>query len=257
MFKLLRRFARPPAPATDTYRTAEPDPAIVTRRIRIRELLETVQRRHCLLSVRSGNDDDAYLSAILEVVGERGYFVLDELSPADTGALQSGTEIRVSTRLDGVDLRFTAHVAAAGDENGVPFYKVPFPRQIDYGQQRRHLRVSVPLYQNVNVKLQTPTNIRVQGELRDISLGGFNARLTQGVTDEIRAGFFFPRCVIALPDEGRIYAPVEVCYAEQTELNRPRRIGARFVTLSRDDERMIQRFVADTDRELSRKRVRL
>ncbi len=257
MLKLIRRITRPPVPPGDAEPAAEADPAIVTSSVRIRDLLETVQRRHCLLSVHTDGDEDAYLSAILEVAGPRGYFVMDELSPTGGVPLTGGTAITVATRLDGLDLRFETHVAAAGDENGVPFYKVPFPAQIDYAQKRRHQRISVPLYKGIAVKLQTRGNVRVQGELRDISLGGFNARLTQGVSDEIRTGFYFPRCIIALPDGARICTPVEVCYAEQTALNRPRRIGARFVTLSEYDEQMIQNFVNDTDRELSFKRVRL
>ena len=221
----------------------------VSSRAGITLLLERLRQQHCLLAIKPDSHDTVYTSLVLEVEPQRRYYVLDALTPdAGNAVLCRDRHLHATAHSEGIDLTFRGKVTAVAENAGAVYYRVPFPEAIEYRQKREHRRVLIPLAQRVPILLQTDPGAIIRGELRDISPGGCNIRLT-GATVELAERDVLPRCVITLPAATRITATIEICHVAPTGTRRPHRIGARFYNLSRGDERRIEQFIAFIDRE--------
>lgn len=225
----------------------------ITSRAGITLLLERLRLQHCLVAVRAQSDDEIYTSMILEVDQQRRYFILDALAPAVGNAtLTRDRQLHISAHSDGADMAFAGKVNAVGERDGVVYYRVPFPEEIAYHQKRRHHRAVIPLAQSVPILLQTEAMDLIRGELRDISVGGCNIRISGGAA-ELAEGDIMERCIITLPAATRVSATVELCHVSPAGSRRPNRVGARFYNLSPADERRIEQFIAYLDREFAAK----
>ncbi|MGQ0658604.1 MAG: flagellar brake protein [Chromatiales bacterium] len=231
-------------------------PEQVTARDQIAHLLEQVYKHHCLLAVNIQGVEDTFTSAILEVVADRGYLVLDELAPRSGNRPRSPhARLAVRARLNNVTLRFEGALTAMGEHSGFPHYQLAFPRVIDYVQRREYYRAGVPMEKHVPVQMATAKGSLFNAELRDISLGGFSARLRAAPLEELTPGTVLPRCVIALPDEARIRSSGQICYADVWQPTRVRCCGVRFIEIDRFDKRVLELFIAKLDSEMKRKRL--
>lgn len=229
---------------------------LVSSPLSIGLLLERVMQQHGLLSVFPGEAGEAFTSVILAVEKGQRYMVLDELSPTSGQDLvRVDPRLRIEARLDGVELSFSGRIAATGDQKP-EYYKVPFPAAIEHRQKRNFHRASIPLSVCVPLALQTENGDTLRGELRDISVGGFSARLHAGSTDAVLKGTVMPRCLVTLPTAIRVSATVEICHLVDGGDSQAVRVGARFYNLSRSDERHIEKFIAALERDLAKKQIK-
>jgi flagellar brake protein len=219
-------------------------------------LLKTIFERHALLGLRFEQGTEAYQTAILELVPEAGYLVLDALTPLDGDERAAKLPgIRVRARLKGIDLKFASVIVQRGVVDGQPFYKVPYPVVIDYPQRRHEYRVTVPLDKQVEVRIHGDDGAAIHGEIRDLSASGFSARLLVGELGVFEAeDARNATCEIHLPGEGTISAAAEICHVFPSRGRAAPRVGVRFLDLEPRTERQIERWVARLDRERSRLR---
>jgi c-di-GMP-binding flagellar brake protein YcgR len=205
------------------------------------------------ISIEEGRE--VYLSRTLEILPEAGYLVLDELAPIEGHRrLGVGSRLLVTARSRGTLLRFFSEVQDIGSERGMAYYRLRWPRLIGLQQRRRHFRVFVPLSQRVPLLLATDEDVRLQGELRDLSVSGFSARLPDQLPIRLMAGQVLPSCRLALPDHGQLILPVELRYLEPPRNERrSARIGGRFLRLSTPQERQLEKMVRAIEREAQRR----
>lgn len=249
-FEFLRGLSRPARPRK-TPGTAPPPLTGVEAEIYV--LLKRAFTARCLLTVYAGPAREAYTSAILEVVKEQRYIVLDELSPESGHVhIEAGREIEVRALVDGIELRFRSEILQIRQDNGLPFYKVAFPHEISYAQKRLQYRVSVPLHQGFEVSLVFSDEREASGELRDISLGGLSVRIRNGHVNQEADRNALAMCRLALSKEHSIIADVEILHVHSAQKPRVPRIGARFVGLSPTTARRIEQFCAELERLRSR-----
>ncbi len=217
-------------------------------------LLKRIYESHCLLDIRLDGDESAYQSAIIELLPELGYLVIDALTPQGGDALATRLPgLRVRTRVNGMEVKFQSQILARGSQQGLPYYKARYPDVIEYPQRRRELRVTVPFDRGVPVRFETRSGGWVRGEIRDLSPSGFCARLLSGDVAGIeqREGRA-TACEIDLPLHGTLRALVEVRHMLPSRARSAPRVGARFIELDERNEQQLQRCVA----ELKRNRVR-
>ena len=244
--------ARPAQSASNSLHV----PEVVTDPDQITALLKQVHDGHNLLAVRMRGVEDVFMSAIIEVSTEDRYVVLDELAPANGAqAIAANRHLLIRSRLNNVTLEFEGEVTDIGEESGLAYYRLPFPSRIEYQQRRTHFRASVPLEKHIPIQFITPQDHMLQGELRDISLGGFSGRLRSGYLDDLEQGLFVPRCMITLPNKHKICCAVQICYLERMIGLAPR-VGARYVDLERRDQRRLEQFISQLDREFKRKQLK-
>jgi c-di-GMP-binding flagellar brake protein YcgR len=220
------------------------------------QLLKKIFEAHCLLDIRFATDQDAYQSAIIELVPEAGYLVIDTLTPTVGNTLAALLPaIRLRTRLHGMEIKFASAIVQHGSQAGLPYYKVRYPHEIEYPQRRRSSRVTVPFDRGVPVRFQTRNNSWVRGEVRDLSLHGFCARLLSGDVTHIEQDFGQPTpCEIDLPGHGTLRAVVEVRHILPSRARSAPRVGARFLTLDPASERQLENCVTALDFERIRPR---
>lgn len=212
-------------------------------------LLKRAFDTRCLLTVFVGPDRTPYTSAILEVVRDGRYLVLDELTPA-LGHERVKAEPRLEVRalVDGIELRFESRVTQIGAQDDLPYYKVAFPQEVIYAQRRRQHRVTVPMSQGFEVIVTFADEQELRGELRDLSVGGLCARIRSGEIDPKRDRHALATCRILLPEERTILSDIELLHIDAPPRPRVPRIGARFVDPSPTMRRRLEQFCAELDR---------
>lgn len=244
--------------AIDTADLPVPDLRLVDQDdsvTRICKVLRRLQDQRCLLTVTVGRNPDAYTSAILEVNHDGEYFVMDELVPRSGHERLADTkEIHVRARLDSLEVRFTSRVTRISVREGLPYYKVPFPADVDFPQRRQVHRVPVPLNTGLPVSVLMPDERIFAGELRDVSPEGIGIRVRTGVPDIDRDRGSHAICEIRLPRGVEFVADIEVCHIDLPARGRVPRIGARFVSLNGMQTRRLEQFCAALAREQRRLR---
>ena len=213
-------------------------------------LLKKIYESHCLLDIRLDGDASAYHSAVIELLPDKGYLVIDALTPASGDALAARLPgLKLRTRVHGMEVKFASRILARGSQHGLPYYKVRYPDEMEYPQRRRELRFMVPLDRGVPVRFETRSGGWVRGEIRDLSPGGFSARLLSGDVASIQQDRGRPTaCEIDLPGHGTLHAAVEVRHMLPSRARSAPRVGARFIELDAQSEQQLQRCVTELAR---------
>ncbi|MSQ67302.1 MAG: hypothetical protein EXR83_03785 [Gammaproteobacteria bacterium] len=216
----------------------------------IQLVLRRVFNDHALLTIHIAGHPDAYTSAILELVPEQGYLVLDELTPASGHALVlSGTQFHVRGTVEGIALRYTTTVSQIGEHNALPYYQVDFPATIDYPQRRRQYRVTVPSNRGFDVEFRMADGRQLSGELGDMSVGGFCARIRTGVFESLRDAHQRATCRLLVPNAQPIIAEVEILHLDALPRPRVQRARVRFTSnISPTTARRVAQFCAELER---------
>lgn len=212
-------------------------------------LMRRIKNSRAMLTVKVAGSEDVYLSALLEVNEQEGYIVLDELnSPKGHRSLCLIKQLEISTRLEDREIKFECDLTAVGEHNGISYYKVPFPENLDHQLRRKHLRISAPRGKYLPVHLHTELNDLVTGELVDLSAGGFGAFLSRETSDKIHHGDRIPRCMLYLGDQLPIEAELEVRYCEDKRYHSRPRLGGKFINIDQHSERRLQKYISQMDR---------
>ena len=212
-------------------------------------LLKRAFDSRCLLTVYTGPDRTPFTSAILEVVRDERYLVLDELTPTVGHALIARDPcIEVRALVEGIELRFETRVTQIGEQDGLPYYKVAFPAEVAYAQRRRQHRVTVPMSQGFEVIVTFADGEELRGELRDLSVGGLCARIRSGEIDPDYDRNALASCRILLPGDRSIICDVELLHIDAPPRPRVPRIGLRFVDPSPSAARRLEQFCAELER---------
>jgi c-di-GMP-binding flagellar brake protein YcgR len=223
----------------------------------IARVLDQLIEHRCMLAVSFVDVDDNYSSAVIEVVRKENYLVIDELAPrAVNQHVTVGQEVTVRARMNNVTVRFTSTISGIGNEDGLPYYRLPFPGSLDYVQRREHFRAGVPLEKKVPVQLSLVDGTLHNAELRDVSLGGFSARLSGSLPAGFTPGNTIKHLIITLPGAAHIHGSGQICYAELAQTARVSRCGVRFLHVDRVDQNALAQFIAQLDREMKRKHLR-
>lgn len=221
---------------------------------RVVGLLTRIVENRGLLTVSLRGANEPYNSALLELHPDRGYMVLDELNPKKGHQqLLTAREMNVHTRLKGVEISFAARVESVGDNAGIAFYRVALPTTLNYLQRRAYYRARVSVAKRVPVRITRDDGTEIDGELRDISLGGIGIRCSPTRAQSLADGEHIPHCAISLPASEKIACKVDVCFVNRSLRDGYWAIGARFVELSPAQQKRVAEFVATLDRELMKK----
>jgi c-di-GMP-binding flagellar brake protein YcgR len=219
-------------------------------------LLRQLVDNHALVTVRLDGNADAYNSAVLAVDREAGQVDLDELTPArGHQQVQLGTVLDVRARVGGVPLRFRGAVATVGHTDGIAFYRLPFPEEVDYRQQRAHFRAHVGRSQIIGVNLESATGTSIPGELHDVSTGGMAVRLSSGDRVILEGDGRFMTCYLEFPDGERMECRFEARHLKHLRSS-GQVLGGQFVDLTPHDRTLLRRLVSEVQRDMLRKRIR-
>ena len=223
MFDLLRRIFPDKAPEklpVADHRIEEREPIVA--------LLMRASTHHVLFSVRLSGQEESFSTALLGIYDEHDFIILDELSPENGHLLlKDRDELKLSGRLEGVELGFTTSVLEIRKKNGVAYYKARLPETIEHHQQRNAYRIPS---RGVGITFHglRGKGMRqiVKGYVNDLSRDGAGIILAEGI--QLYQGEILPSCIISVPGEGEIAFSLEVCFCSRNPRQQVTRIGGRF-----------------------------
>ncbi|MFK8068479.1 MAG: flagellar brake protein [Gammaproteobacteria bacterium] len=218
------------------------------------KLMHRIKNSRAMLTVSIAGMEESYLSALLEVDDEEGYIVIDELSSGSGHrAICHIKEFEIKTRLEDREIKFQCELTAVGEHNGIHYYKVPFPENLDHQLRRKHLRVSTPRGKYLPVHIHTESDDLVTGELVDLSAGGFAAVLSRETSNKVKHGDVIPKCILYLGDQKPpVESELEIRYCEDKRYSAKPRLGGRFINMDQSSERRLQKYISLLDRINSR-----
>ena len=178
---------------------------------KIENILNKTQKSHALLTVQINDNKNICSSLLLEVNSRENYLVIDEFFPKEINqTLNLNEKLDISCHYSGSSLRFLGEILDVSEQNSSPYYKIPYPDIIEYSQRRQSHRVPISISSPIKVTFTTLNNALVHGELRDISYGGFCARLNPPLIERFKPNDQIPRCIVQMPDSSLIVCSIEV-----------------------------------------------
>jgi c-di-GMP-binding flagellar brake protein YcgR len=222
--------------------------------------LSILLKNKCLLTACFGDNDDSFITTILDIDKKDNVFIFHHGPKEDSiEQLLNSSKISFKTECLGVDVTFDTIRLAKIQHQGVSAFAVPVPASILWMERREFYRVKSPVskssYCQLTLKNQGPINLK----LYDISLGGFSM-LTESkevldlskTPDLMTLYTSFEQCKLVLADtgEGTISFEIRSKYIINPEnLNRMEKIGCKFTRITPAFENTIQRYMQQIERE--------
>lgn len=226
-----------------------PDEDRLTAPQPIGRLLRRLVAARCLLSIRCDDDATDAPSALLAVGEASPELVLDAFADPDRHRrVAPGSRLRVTTRIDGVAVRFECTVAQIGNAADGPCYLAALRDGIEYRERRSHFRVEVPAGHRPRATL------RIEGagfrtELVNLSLDGFGLEAQGTLAGAVEPGDPIESCSIALPDGPSLKCALVVRHVTPMPERRVHILGVRFVDLMPGPRQQLQEYLFALQRE--------
>jgi c-di-GMP-binding flagellar brake protein YcgR len=234
---------------------APQSPVILREPLEILASLKLLQQGQDSLTITFDGQPQHYQSLLVELDRERGLLALDELMPADGEArLLAGERFQVQGYHEGI--RMAWHVERAGirrgNHQGHPCYWMELPEEVDYHQRRDAYRAPLKSTQTPTINLAgSLLSPSLVGKLLDISATGCKLRFPGNVMSVLERGEVYERLSIALPEATLVLA-AELRHLHYEERQEASFAGMRFHDISGLEQRQIERFVFQVQRESRR-----
>lgn len=219
--------------------------------------LQRLLQAHILLSVTIPGINRIFNSIIIDIDDEKQQLILDILHP-DSGheEVMKLKEFHVTAQHEGIKLGFKVYIKKLINESGKPAYLVDYPGTLIYHQQRAAYRAPVSMGEHVEIKVSDEKNQASQGEITDLSLGGMGLQFKIKESLPFKKGMLLPLCQFATPGKADFECSLEVRNVRQDSNNRFVHIGTHFVKLESQQQRQIQRFVVQLERDMIKRSQR-
>ncbi len=213
-----------------------------------RDLQNTGQRLRMSFSERQEN-----LSVDIVNVDPKNRMMLIDarLGPNETGILVKSRHVNFEGKQDKITISFSVDQLYPYKMDGKPVIGVPFPEALTRLQRRENFRISVS-GSKIVIPVKGPANTTVSytGDIRNISATGLNI-VDKTMRFDSTIGKVYEDCQLQLPDVEPIKVSIEIrnSFDVASDGSRQRRIGCRFVRLSRAVEALLQRYITHLERQ--------
>lgn len=222
------------------------EPIVYYDKIEILKVLQRIQKQRCVLQITIGGYEENYSSFILKL-GTAG-ILIDQLNPRDDLQLKPGNRFSITAFANGVRVEFQVKITRVGEQDGDDFYITEIPKELTYHQLRQLFRADIPRTSHHPVTIIRDTHEEVVGELHDISNGGVSIREVEPGETPFYNNEIIPECIIDIGEENRIYCSIELRRVpKEQEIKIV--LGGQFLDMDPTQQRMIERFVTQVERE--------
>jgi c-di-GMP-binding flagellar brake protein YcgR len=230
------------------------EPKLLRAPLEIFANLRLLQQNHDPLVVTFEGRSQRFQSFVVQVDRERNLLALDELVPNDGERyLQNGEHFHVEGFHEGVRIAWNCEQQLyIGELEGARAYWAALPEQMLYHQRRSAFRAALKLTQLVNVSVDgDKLKLPLAGQMLDISATGCKLRLAGDLSDRLKPGEVYERMSAELPF-GAVTTAIEVRHLRYDEKLGVTFCGLRFFRLSGLEQRAVERFVYQLQREARR-----
>ncbi|KIQ02592.1 MULTISPECIES: flagellar brake protein [Pseudomonas] len=229
-------------------------PKVLKAPVEIVANLRLLQQHHDPLVIVFHERNQRFQSYVIEVDRDQNLLVLDEMMPSDGERyMQNGEAFRVESLHDGVRIAWDCPTGMQASEyQGERCYVGGIPGEVLYHQRRNAFRAALKQSDQVKVeiigaKLRTP----LEGLMLDISASGCKVRLPGNASEKLQPGQVYEGFYALLP-VGRLEAAVELRHARYDDKLDLTFAGLHFANLSGLQQRLVERFVYQLQREARR-----
>lgn len=139
-------------------------------------------------------------------------------------------------------------ISGEGEERGLPYFHVPFPKQMLFQQRRRAARYRLPLRvssQGASITLFNKQDMT--GRIIDISAGGCRAAFNLSDKNDLQIGQSFENCAINLPPVLEIHSHSIIRHVH-TQRNGLTVAGIELSEMHVTDRRRLEQFIQSLSR---------
>lgn len=238
---------------SDPINTPQP-PKVLRTPIEIHANLRQLLQNHDPLIVTFADRSVSYRSYLVEVDRNSGLLALDELIPNEGERLLcNGEAFHIESSHDGVRIAWDcSQPAEVGELAGMRCYWCAVPTEMLYHQRRNAYRATPLPGQPVMIELSGDRLSRtLKGQLIDISATGCKLRFPGDASIGLRSGEVYERLEIQSP-LGALVTPIELRHAMHDAKLDATFAGTRFHGINGLEQRNIERFVYQLQREARR-----
>ncbi|MNO74398.1 Flagellar brake protein YcgR [compost metagenome] len=229
-------------------------PRTLTAPVEIHACLQMLMDSHDPLVIAFADRQQRFQSYVVEVDRAANRIALDELMPNDGERyLQNAEPFRIEASHEGIRIVWECRQAVTFDElDKHRCYWLPLPEEMLYHQRRNAYRAKLKQSEQVSVELGgEKLKAGLQGKLLDISATGCKLRFERDIGNRLQPGEVYERCTLRLPF-GTITVGVEVRYVKYDEKLDASFAGLRFHRIAGLEQRQVERFVYQLQREARR-----
>ncbi|MGY8828739.1 MAG: flagellar brake protein [Pseudomonadales bacterium] len=229
-------------------------PKVLKAPVEIVANLRQLQQNHDPLIITFHERNQRFQSYVIEVDRDKNLLILDELMPNDGERyLANGEAFNVEAFHEGVRVAWTCEQSVRiTDHEGARCYLSPMPLEVTYHQRRSAFRA--PLKQSELIKIELAGDklrTAVPGHLLDISATGCKLRFPGNITNSLQAGQVYERFTARFPF-GAMTTAIEMRHVQYEDKVDTTFVGARFHRINGQEQRLVERFVYQLQREARR-----
>nr|WP_186343802.1 flagellar brake protein [Pseudomonas peli] len=229
-------------------------PKVLKAPVEIVANLRQLQQNHDPLIITFNERNQRFQSYVIDVNRDKNLLILDELVPNDGERyLANGETFNVEAFHEGVRVAWTCEQSVRITEHeGARCYFSPMPLEVTYHQRRSAFRA--PLKQSELIKIELAGDklrTAVPGHLLDISATGCKLRFPGNITSSLQAGQVYERFTARFPF-GAMTTAIEMRHVQYEDKVDTTFVGARFHRINGQEQRLVERFVYQLQREARR-----
>jgi c-di-GMP-binding flagellar brake protein YcgR len=222
--------------------------------------LSILLKSKCLITVYYGDNDDSFLTTILDIYIENRYLTFYHGPKEDLiEQLLGSHKITFKTEYAGIKVAFEALKIAKIQHQGVPIFVIPVPESMLWVETRDFYRVKSPdpksSYCQLTRKDQEPINLK----LYDISLSGLSVlNACSEVSALMAPDTHVENCKLVLADTGEDSISFHIgrsrYIVNPEQVTRMEKIGCKFTRITPVFETAIQRYMQRVEKESRQKK---
>ena len=229
-------------------------PKVLKAPVEIVANLRQLQQNHDPLIITFHERNQRFQSYVINVDRDKNLLILDELVPNDGERyLANGEAFNVEAFHEGVRVAWKCEQSVRITEHeGARCYFIPMPLEVTYHQRRSAFRA--PLKQSELIKIELAGDklrTAIPGHLLDISATGCKLRFPGNISSSLQAGQVYERFTARFPF-GAMTTAIEVRHVQYEEKIDTTFVGARFHRINGQEQRLVERFVYQLQREARR-----
>jgi flagellar brake protein len=225
--------------------------------VAIAQVLNDLAKNKTTLNLSFNQGRDQGLTTVIGVSKDKKYVYLDKSLDAGFNKRLLASDYIVFSKTDGIRVRWSANNLTEVKLTDGEALKMPLPAKLYRFQRREFFRSLTPVTSPVicYIPYRNPTNDRdekLEMVLVNASLGGIGTFVTDHLSSIIELGQVFPNCAVSLPNFGDIQTSLCVKHITETVMlngSKKFQVGFQYVDLSHEDQRVIQKYVLQLERE--------
>lgn len=229
-------------------------PKVLKTPVEIVANLRLLQQNHDPLIISFHGRNQRFQSYVIEVDRDKKLVMLDELIPSDGERfLLNGETFKIEAFHEGVRVAWECvQDVRLSEYQGARCYLSPLPTEVLYHQRRSAFRA--PLKQSELIKIELASDkLRhaLAGQLLDISATGCKLRFPGNISNNLQTGQVYERFTLQFPF-GAMTMALELRHVQYEDKLDITFVGARFHRMSGLEQRQVERFVYQLQREARR-----